>query len=86
MFHRGELEFRLEENDDTDADSLTDMRQLVGHRTVTEGLQVRNSLKTLLGQVLFYSQGRSQYEANRCTCLSHLTFDPSVLFKRSHHK
>ena len=32
-------------------------------------------------------QGRSQYEANRGTCLSHLRFDPgSVLFKRSHHK
>ena len=41
------------------------MRELVGHRTVTEELQVRNSLKTLLGQVLFHSQGRSQYEANR---------------------
>ena len=33
------------------------------------------------------SQGRSQYEANRGTCLSHLRFDPgSVLFKHSHHK
>ena len=32
------------------------------------------------------SQGRSQYEANWGTCLSHLRFDPSVLFKRSHHK
>ena len=32
-------------------------------------------------------QGRSQYEANRGTCLSHLRFDPgSVLFQRSHHK
>ena len=32
-------------------------------------------------------QGRSQYEANRGTCLSHLRFDPgSVLFKHSHHK
>ena len=32
-------------------------------------------------------QGRSQYEANRGTCLSHLRFDPgSVLFKRGHHK
>ena len=30
-------------------------------------------------------QGRSQYEANRGTCLSHLRFDAgSVLFKRSH--
>ena len=34
-----------------------------------------------------YSQGRSQYEANRGTCLSHLRFDPgSVLFQRSHQK
>ena len=33
------------------------------------------------------NQGRSQYEANRGTCLSHLRFDPgSVLCKRSHHK
>ena len=33
------------------------------------------------------NQGRSQYEANRGTCLSHLRFDPgSVLFQRSHHK
>ena len=31
-------------------------------------------------------QGRRQYEANRGTCLSHLRFDPGVLFKRSHHK
>lgn len=31
-------------------------------------------------------QGRSQFEANRGTCLSHLRFDPSVSFKRSHHK
>ena len=37
--------------------------------------------------VHFTLQGRSQYEANRGTCLSHLRFDPgSVLFKRSHHK
>ena len=62
------------------------MRQLVGHRTVTEGLQVRNSLKTLLAQVLFHSQDRSQYEQTRGTCLSHLRFDPSDLFKQSHHK
>ena len=35
----------------------------------------------------FLLQGRSQYEANRGTCLSHLRFDPgSVLFQRSHHK
>ena len=60
--------------------------QLVGHRTVTEGLQVRNSLKTLLGQVLFHSKGRSQYQSNRGTCLSHLRIDPSVLFESSHHK
>ena len=31
-------------------------------------------------------QGRSQYEAHRGTCLSHLRFDPSVSFKHSHHK
>ena len=31
-------------------------------------------------------QGRSQLEANRDTCFSPVRFDPSVLFKRSHHK
>ena len=35
----------------------------------------------------FANQGRSQYEANRGTCLSHFRFDPgSVLLKRNHRK
>ena len=35
----------------------------------------------------YHFQGRSQYEANRGTWLSHLRFDAgSVLFKRSHPK
>ena len=37
--------------------------------------------------ILLFSQGRSQYEANGGTCLSHLRVDPgSVLFQRGHHK
>ena len=45
------------------------------------------NLRRLLLQFTTDIQGRSQYEANRGTCLSHLRFDPgSVLFKRSHHK
>ena len=48
------------------------------------GQKAKRGMKKPTQPTIAHDQGRSQYEANRGTCLSHLRFDPSVLFKRSH--